>query len=69
MEVKAILRFMIDLKHLVSSANERSFEYETAVGRSLVYTRKSKGPRILPWGTPESTGGRKLEEWLLTLSS
>lgn len=25
-------------------------------GRSLIYRRKSVGPRILPWGTPDRTG-------------
>ena len=29
-----------------------------ALGRSLMYTRKRIGPRILPWGTPDKTGRR-----------
>ena len=27
-------------------------------GRLLVYNRKSKGPRIVPWGTPHLTKAR-----------
>jgi hypothetical protein len=42
---------------LVLSANKvvkgfaLTFEYLMINGRSLVYSRKSKGPRIDPWGT------------------
>ena len=25
-------------------------------GRSFIYTKKNKGPSILPWGTPDNTG-------------
>jgi len=27
-------------------------------GRSFIKTRKGKGPRMLPWGTPEITDRR-----------
>ena len=48
---------------LVSSANKDIDECDTVVARSFMYTRKSKGPNTLPWGTPESTG--RSEEWVL----
>ena len=38
----------------VSSANNLAVEW-TASGRSLMYARKSRGPKTLPWGTPERT--------------
>ena len=43
-------------KILVSSAKHATDELVTASGKSLTYRRKSTGPRILPWGTPEHTG-------------
>lgn len=49
-------RQLICLNNLVSSANSRTVEKEVEVGRSLIYVRNSKGPRILPCGTPERTG-------------
>jgi hypothetical protein len=37
------------------------------VGRSAVYSRYSKGPRTLPWGTPALTGVRPVSSvWTLT---
>ena len=46
---------VICLKDLVSSANSNSCDVTTD-GKSLIKIRKSRGPRILPCGTPESTG-------------
>mgnify|MGYP001595851294 CR=1 FL=1 len=39
----------------VSSAKSRTLELETYSGRSLMYIRKSKGPRTEPCGTPDAT--------------
>ena len=38
-------------------------QYLTDCGRSLMYMRKSKGPKIDPWGTPHtsSAGSDKVE--------
>jgi len=44
------------LKHFVSSANNNSMEDRIYSGRSLMLTKNSKGPRILPCGTPNETG-------------
>ena len=41
-----------DTYRAVSSANIRLFASVAALGRSLIYKRKSKGPRVEPWGTP-----------------
>jgi len=41
----------------VSSANVLSIVL-LDVGRSAVYIVYKSGPRMLPWGTPESTGNR-----------
>ena len=41
----------------VSSANIAILLFvEQAAGRSLIYTRKRKGPKMEPWGTPVTTG-------------
>ena len=34
------------------------------LGRSLTKIKKSKGPRILPWGTPIEIGAKAEEEFL-----
>jgi len=52
---------LIALKHFVSSAKMNIFDAE---GRSLIYTRKSSGPNMLPCGTPDNTG-KHLERQLL----
>jgi len=44
------------LKHLVSSAKRESLLWEIALGMSFMYIINSSGPRILPWGTPDSIG-------------
>ena len=36
-----------------SSANKTHFS-DTANGRSLIYILKHKGPKIDPWGTPQT---------------
>ena len=54
----------IILKHLVSSANINILDELIAEGRSFIYTRKSKGPSMLPCGTPDNTG-RHLDKLLL----
>ena len=40
---------------LVSSANILGAAFRRQLGRSLIYIKKSKGPRILPCGTPQVT--------------
>ena len=47
---------VIGLKSLVSSANTKTEERAIVYGRSLIYIMKRRGPRMLPWGTPEITG-------------
>ena len=46
---------MISLVNFVSSANRYMNEL-TASSKSFMYTRKSNGPRTLPWVIPLSTG-------------
>ena len=45
-----------DLKHFASSAKRNKSDLDTQLGRSLMYTINRRGPRILPWGTPDKTG-------------
>ena len=40
----------------MSSAKRSNEELDTQTGRSLMYTRNKRGPRMLPCGTPERTG-------------
>jgi hypothetical protein len=47
----------------VSSAKVAVME-SGEVGRSAVYRRYSKGPRMLPWGTPALTGTRSVSSVL-----
>ena len=54
----------IVLKHLVSSANINILDELIGEERSFIYTRKSKGPSILPCGTPDNTG-KHLDRLLL----
>ena len=42
--------------HLVSSANVSTIEEETQLVRSLIKMINRRGPKMLPWGTPEVTG-------------
>ena len=37
-----------------SSANKRTCD-DTAKGKSFIWHKKSRGPKTVPWGTPEST--------------
>ena len=53
------------LKHLASSANSKTSEEVTAAGRSFTNTKNMIGPKMLPCGTPETTG-RTSETELLT---
>ena len=55
----------MDLEHLVSSAKRSILEEIEEAGRSLMKIINNRGPRTLPWGTPEATGSR-LERWPLT---
>ena len=40
---------------IVSSANMYGMDESTESGKSLIYTTKRRGPKILFWGTPERT--------------
>ena len=51
------------LKHLVSSAKSRALLQWIVSGRSFMYKMNRRGPRMLPWGTPDITGRR----WKWTL--
>ena len=41
-----------ELDSVASSANRSSIQVCFDNGKSFVYTRKNKGPRTEPWGTP-----------------
>ena len=41
-------------KRFVSSAKRIGMKYSETWGKSLIYNKKNKGPRIDPWGTPHS---------------
>jgi len=43
------------LKHFVSSANRSDSLSVITFGKSFMNMMKRRGPRILPWGTPDST--------------
>ena len=42
--------------HLVSSANRRGVDEWMEFGRSFIKMTNKRGPRMLPWGTPDVTG-------------
>jgi len=46
-------------KHLVSSANRKKFTGNDSVWKVIHVQINRKGPRILPCGTPDSTGRRQ----------
>ena len=48
--------FLAMTKMLVLSAKSTTSVLLCAFDRSFMYTRKSNGPRQLPWGTPKITG-------------
>ena len=33
----------------------------TEQGRSLMYTKNRRGPKMLPWGKPDLTGSKSVE--------
>ena len=39
---------------LVSLANILAQDVSRQLGRSFIYIKKSRGPSILPWGTPQA---------------
>ena len=49
------LSLVMLLKRRQSSANSLVQEECTTSGRSLMYERKRRGPRTVPWGTPDVT--------------
>ena len=49
-----------------SSAKRLTLEF-SPTGKSLMYTRKSRGPNTVPWGTPDRTSaGLEGEPWITT---
>ena len=49
-------------RQLVSSAKRNNLVKRLLDGRSLMYIRNKRGPRMLPWGTPEITGREEEEQ-------
>lgn len=41
------------MKMLMSSAQAINFDSLVMLNTPLMYIKKSKGPKILPWGTPD----------------
>ena len=48
-------RLYLVAKIFVSSAKRIGMKFSETWGKSLIYTKKSKGPRIDPWGIPYLT--------------
>ena len=46
----------------LSSAKSLVVELGVERGRSFIYSKKRRGPRTVPWGTPEETGTESDEE-------
>jgi len=46
------------LKYFVSSAKSKASLLLIELGKSFINMIKRSGPRMLPWGTPDSTGKR-----------
>ena len=44
---------------LVSSAKIRNESLLDDFGRSFIYNKNSRGPRVEPWGTPQVIGLRE----------
>ena len=44
--------------NLESSANMYMVDDTRQSGKSFIYSKNNRGPKILPWGTPDSTGKR-----------
>jgi hypothetical protein len=46
-------KFLLEIITIVSSVNKMgSYKVFIVVGESFIYIKKSKGPKIHPWGTP-----------------
>ena len=52
-----IWRFWFWAQRKVSSANNFTYR-EVASGRSLIKIRKSRGPKMEPWGTPNKISSK-----------
>ena len=52
----------IDFNSFVSSAKRCMVQNEVAVGMSFTKIRNRRGPRTLPWGTPDRTGSNSDEQ-------
>ena len=55
------------LKHFVSSAKRKASLLLIEQGKSFINMIKESGLRMLPWGTPDSTGNRS--EWQLLMET
>ena len=52
------------LKHFVSSANRSDSLSVIAFDKLFMKMMKRRGPRILPWGTPDSTDKNQKNKYL-----
>ena len=50
-----VLLALFLLYRRLSSAKSLAPECWTTSGRSLIYVKKRRGPRTIPWGTPDRT--------------
>ena len=55
---------LLEKKRFVSSANRMSLASDDTLQISLIYIKKSKGPKIEPWGTPQVIYSRDETELL-----
>ena len=50
--------FLLELKHLESSANSATVAFWTVLGMSFIYKRNKSGPNTEPCGTPDTAGSQ-----------
>ena len=55
---------LLEKKRFGSSANRMSLASDDTLQISLIYIKKSKGPKIEPWGTPQVICSRDETELL-----
>ena len=57
-DIEGVASFLNLQESVLSSANKVNLKKLEQFGKSLIKIRKSSGPRIEPWGTPQSTKRR-----------
>ena len=62
------LRFLLEIKRLLSSANRWNVSKLQVLGKSFTYNKKKRGPRIDHCGTPQVTV-KESELWPLTFTN